>query len=62
METWVVAEILMVAMYLVNAGLYVRARKRGMTGLRRQQYMTAFWVGGGFIVLGALHLMLHQYQ
>ena len=42
METWVVAEILMVAMYLVNAGLYVRARKRGMTGLRRQQYMTAF--------------------
>lgn len=49
MLSWIISETIIVALYLLNAALYVRARTRGMTGLRRQQFTTAFWVGGSFI-------------
>lgn len=62
MLSWIITEIVIAVMYLINAALYVRARSRGMTRLRHQQFITAFWVGGVFIVAGVLHLILHQYH
>lgn len=43
MLSWIITEIVIAVMYLINAALYVRARSRGMTRLRHQQFITAFW-------------------